>query len=87
MFNPMQMMGAGGNNNIMQMMMQMMQGKGNPQQIMSQMAQGNPLFQRAQEMAKGKSPEELEQTIKNLCGQRGIDYDQALAQFKQMSGK
>lgn len=78
MFNPLQMIG-------------MLNGKGNPQQMMSQMMtqqlQNNPLFQRAQQMAQGKSPQELEQVAKNLCQQRGIDLDSAMNQFKQMMGQ
>lgn len=78
MFNPLQMMG-------------MLSGKSNPQQMMSQMMtqqlQNNPLFQRAQQMAQGKSPQELEQVARNLCQQRGIDLDSAMSQFKQMMGQ
>lgn len=78
MFNPLQMIG-------------MLNGKDNPQQMMGQMMtqqlQGNPLFQRAQQMAQGKSPQELEQVAKNLCQQRGIDLDSAMNQFKQMMGQ
>lgn len=78
MFNPLQMMG-------------MLSGKSNPQQMMSQMMtqqlQSNPLFQRAQQMAQGKSPQELEQVARNLCQQRGIDLDSAMSQFKQMMGQ
>lgn len=78
MFNPMQMMG-------------MLNRRSNPQQmvsqIMSQQLQSNPLFQRAQEMAQGKTPQELEQVAKNLCQQRGIDLDSAMNQFKQMMGQ
>ena len=36
----------------------------------------NPLFQRAQQMAQGKSEKELEQTAANLCEQlNGTGYD------------
>jgi hypothetical protein len=77
MFNPMQMM-------------EMFSGRSNPQQVVSQMMnqqlQNNPLFQRAQQMAQGKSPQELEQVAKNLCKQRGIDLDSAMKQFQQMMG-
>lgn len=78
MFNPLQMIG-------------MLNGRGSPQQMMGQMMtqqlQSNPLFQRAQQMAQGKSPRELEQVAKNLCQQRGIDLDSAMNQFKQMMGQ
>lgn len=78
MFNPFQMMG-------------MLSGKNNPQQMVGQMMtqqfQNNPLFQRAQQMAQGKTPQELEQVARNLCQQRGIDLDSAISQFKQMIGQ
>lgn len=45
--------------------------------------QNNPLFERAKQMANGKSDEQLMQTAKNLCKQQGIDFDTAFAQFKQ----
>lgn len=48
---------------------------------MSKMLQGNPMFQRAQQMAQGKNQQQLEQTAKNLCQQIGIDYNDALKQF------
>lgn len=48
---------------------------------MSKMLQGNPMFQRAQQMAQGKNQQQLEQTAKNLCQQIGIDYNDALNQF------
>lgn len=76
MFNPMQIL------NMMSM-------KSNPQafqNMMSQQLQSNPLFKRAQQMADGKSPEEIQQICKNLCQQRGIDLDQALNQFKNQFG-
>lgn len=47
----------------------------------------NPLFKRAQEMASGKDEKQLEQTARNLCQQRGIDYDEALKQFNSLSSQ
>ena len=61
----------------------MFNGNGNP---LNQI-QNNPLFKRAQQMASGKSPEEIQQIAKNLCQQRGIDIDEAYRQFKQMIGR
>lgn len=43
----------------------------------------NPLFNRAEQMAAGRTPQELEQVARNLCQQKGLNYDEALAQFKQ----
>jgi hypothetical protein len=58
----------------------------NPMQMMMQQFNGNPLFQRAQQMAQGKTPNEVQQIAQNLCNQRGIDINQAFQQFQQMFG-
>lgn len=56
-------------------------------QMMAQRMQSNPLFQRAMQMAEGKSPEELRQIAQNLCDNRGINMEQAFEQFKnQLTG-
>lgn len=69
--------------NPMQMMQMMMSGKGvNPMQIMMNQLNGNPLFQQAQNMAQGKSPEQLKQTCENLCRQKGVDFNAAWNQFQ-----
>ena len=74
MLNPVQMMG-------------MMR---NPKQAINSMfqqnLQGNPLFKRAQQMAEGKTPEQLQQVAQNLCQQKGIDMNQALQQFQSQFG-
>lgn len=53
------------------------------QQMANQMLRSNPLFQRAMQMAQGKSEDELRQIANNLCKQRGIDIDEAYKQFEQ----
>lgn len=66
-----------------------MVGAGNPQNLMNQMLQqyqNNPMFQRAQQMAAGKSPQEIRQIANNLCNQRGIDMNNAMEQFKRQFG-
>lgn len=69
--------------NPMQMMQMMMGGKGvNPMQMMMNQLNGNPLFQQAQNMAQGKSPEQLKQTCENLCRQKGVDFNAAWNQFQ-----
>lgn len=70
--NPMQMVG-----------MLMNGGKGmNPMNLMMNQLNSNPMFRQAQQMAQGKSPEELKQTCENLCKQRGINFDDAWTQFQ-----
>lgn len=43
----------------------------------------NPLFARAQQMAEGKTSEELQQIALNICKEKGLDMNQMLQQFKQ----
>lgn len=78
MFSP-----RNGQNPMMQAM-QMMRNMQNPQQMMQGMFQNNPLFQRAQQMAQGKSEQELEQVARNLCQQRGVDFEAMKQQFQGM---
>lgn len=56
------------------------------QKLSKQMMQNNPLFKRAEEMAQGKSEQELEQVARNLCEQRGINLEQAYKQFQAFMG-
>ena len=55
----------------------------NPMQLMNILS--NPLYARAQQMAEGKSPEQLQQIAKNICQEKGIDYEQAMRQFQSFS--
>lgn len=43
----------------------------------------NPLFNRAEKMANGKSSKELEQIAKNLCKEKGISFEDAWRFFQQ----
>lgn len=65
-------------------LMKMLQEVNNPMQMMQNMFGGTPQFQRVMQMANGKSPQQLEQVCRNMCGQIGLNFDQTLAQFKQM---
>lgn len=54
--------------------------------MMNQMMKNNPMFQRAMQMAQGKSQNELEQIAENLCKQRGIKIEDAKKQFSSIFG-
>lgn len=87
--NPMQMLGgmqggAQGGFNPMQMLSQLQSGKGNPMQMLEGMLGNNPQYRRVMQMVQGKSPAEMRQVAQNLCEQRGIDFNEALGQIKQM---
>lgn len=72
-FNPMQMMGI-------------MSGNVNPMTALMNQFASNPMFRQAQQMAQGKSEEELRKTCENLCRQKGVDFNTALAQFQSQFG-
>lgn len=42
----------------------------------------NPLFNQAQRMAQGKTPQQIEQIAKNLCAEKGLNYEEALSAFQ-----
>ena len=58
-----------------------------PMGMMQQMFGNNPMFGRAMEMAQGKSPEQLKETVMNLAKQRGIDPQQAQQMLSQFGIK
>ena len=43
----------------------------------------NPMFQMAQQMSRGKSPQELQQVAANICKEKGIDINEAYENFKK----
>lgn len=68
----------------MAQMINMMQ---NPNQMINSLIQSNPAMQRAIEMTKGKTPEEIEQVCRNVCEQKGINYDEAFQQFQRLGSQ
>lgn len=59
----------------------------NPMMLMFQQNIGSsPLFQQAQKMSQGKSEQEIIQIAKNICKEKGIDFDSAFSTFKSMMG-
>lgn len=56
------------------------------QNMIQQMIKGNPLYKRAEQMAQGKSEDELKQIAVNLCQQRGININEAYKQFQSFMG-
>ena len=56
--------------------MAMLQNSGNPMQMLTQMAQQNPMMSRAMQMGKGKNEVHLKETVRNLAKQRGMSDEQ-----------
>lgn len=61
----------------------MMNNNLNPMFILQNL-NSNPLFAQAQRMAQGKSEQEIIMIAKNVCKEKGIDFDSALSNFKSM---
>lgn len=70
--------------------MQMMRNGGNPQTMVMNMLQkqaGNsPIGQNLLKMAQNNDSKGIEQFARNLCQQRGLDFDKEFAAFKQQLG-
>lgn len=54
------------------------------QKMLNNMLQNNPAARQAMPFIQGKSPQQLEQTARNLCRERGLDVDQMLQQVQSM---
>lgn len=72
-------------NNFMQMAR-----NGNPQQIVMNMlqqnAQGNPMFANILSLAQNGNTQEIENIVRNMARERGIDFDKEFNSFRQMFG-
>lgn len=66
--NPLQLMG-------------MLQNAQNPMVIIQQVFGNNPQFKQVMQIAQGKSPQELEQYVRNLYQSQGQDINKMASQF------
>ena len=75
--------------NIMQMIAAIRGGQ-NPQQLAMNMLEqkmGNtPMGQNLLTLARNNDGKGIEQVARNLCAQRGLDFDTEFAKFKQQFG-
>lgn len=76
-------------NNNMQQVMQLLQTK-NPQQAVMQMLEAssanNPMFANLLGLAKQNKTAEIEQIVRNLFQQQGLDFDNEFNSFKRNLG-
>lgn len=66
--NPLQLMG-------------MLQNAQNPMGMLQQLFVNNPQFKQVMQIAQGKSPQELEQYVRNLYQSQGQDINTIASQF------
>ena len=76
------------NNNMMSFFMNMKRSGGNPEAMLMQMLQqqNTPMSSNILNMAERKDTAGLEQLARNLCQQRGIDFDSEFKAFKEQLG-
>lgn len=67
-------------------LMQMVRQNPNPQQfvmqILEQQASSSPLYANILNLAKNGNTAELEQIARNLCTEKGLDYDKEFNSFR-----
>lgn len=78
------------NNTQLQSFLAAIRSGGNPQSLAIQMFEsqmGNsPIGQNILALAKQGNGAQIEQIARNLCAQRGLDFDKEFANFKQQLG-
>ena len=57
---------------------------GNPQAVLNSMAAQNPKIREALQLLQGKSSQDMENICRNLCKQKGIDFDTTLQQVQKL---
>ncbi len=76
--------------NPLMQFMQMIRSGGNPQtmvmNMLQQQAGNSPMGQNLLKMAQNNDGKGIEQVARNLCAQRGLDFDKEFAAFKQQLG-
>lgn len=72
--------------NPMVMLVQAIQGGGNPMQFIQQQAGSNPQFQQLMQIVQGKNPNELREIATNMARQRGLNYGDLEQHFAKRFG-
>lgn len=63
-------------------LIKMMLGKQNPQQmVMNMLGNNNPMFNNLMKMAQNGDNKGVEQFARNLCKEKGIDFDKDFSNF------
>ena len=68
-------------NNPLASLMGMIRGGGNPQTLITQLAQSNPQVRQAMQMMQGKSSAELRQIAFNIAKEQRVNINDVLRQL------
>lgn len=63
--------------------MNMLRNKISPEMIVKQMAGNNPILNNAIKLAENGDIDGVEKIAKNICEQRGLDFNKEVAEFKK----
>lgn len=63
----------------------LLQNNTNPMGLMNQMFGSNPIYQQVMQMTQGKNPNQIQQIIKNVAHEKGMN-EQQLNQFISQFG-
>ena len=69
------------NRQMVQQIFGAVQNGANPQTVIMQLAQGNPTFRNAMNMANGKTPDQIYSMAFQMAQQRGVDINQLAQQL------
>lgn len=53
----------------------------NPGQMLMQMSRQNPALQQAVQMANGKTPQQMQEMVRQMAQQRGVNLEQLAQQM------
>ena len=70
-------------------LIQMIRQGQNPQQLMLSVLEGqagSPMGRNLLNLARNGQTAEIEKIVRNLCKERGMDFDQEFMKFRQMFG-
>lgn len=59
-------------------LMRMLQGGGDPMQVLSNLAGQNPMIRQMLPAIQNKTPQQLRQMAENMCRERGMTFEQAV---------
>lgn len=62
-------------------LIQMIQRGGNPQQLVMQAAQNNPILRQAMQAVNGRTPEQVRDMAYQIARQQGVDLNQLARQL------
>ena len=54
------------------------------QQMVQMASKNNPMFERAQQIVNNNPKNTFESIARNMCQQRGINFEDAVKQFEQI---